>query len=247
VTWRRAGRGHAQTAALADTLADTLATIAAGDAEVVVLASASGHFCAGWEVEDLPTDAAPEALEAYFASGRRLLDAISSLPQLTVGTVTGAALGYGLSVLGRCDLVVAEETACFGLPEIRLGMVPALALAELLGVTDRRTALAWAASGATFDAEAARQAGVVSALVAPGGLDAWLADLVGPADAVSARPLRQTKALAARLAGADADESRRLALAAAVETVRARRQVHGDAPAGVDRAANYQASPEVRP
>lgn len=44
-----------------------------------------------------------------------------------VAAVEGAALGGGMELVLACDLVVAASTACFGLPEVRLGLVPTCA------------------------------------------------------------------------------------------------------------------------
>ena len=55
---------------------------------------------------------------------RGAFDGVRNLPQPTVAAVHGYALGGGCELALSCDLVVADETAVFGLPETTVGLVP---------------------------------------------------------------------------------------------------------------------------
>lgn len=92
--------------------------------QVVVVSSASPRaFCvgadlkerAGFSSADLATQR-PVTQAAY----RAVLD----LPMPTVAAVEGYALGGGCELALACDLIVASETAVFGLPEVGVGLVP---------------------------------------------------------------------------------------------------------------------------
>jgi enoyl-CoA hydratase/carnithine racemase len=56
--------------------------------------------------------------------GRRAFRGVLDLPQPTVAAVHGYALGGGCEFALSCDLIVADETAVFGLPETTIGLVP---------------------------------------------------------------------------------------------------------------------------
>ena len=63
---------------------------------------------------------------------RRGFAAVRRCPLPTVAAVSGFALGGGTELALSCDLVVAADDATFGLPEVRLGLVPAGGGTQLL-------------------------------------------------------------------------------------------------------------------
>jgi enoyl-CoA hydratase/carnithine racemase len=88
----------------------------------ILLRSAMRHFCAGADV-------------AGFTGGQRrrdqdgldsLLDALENVPIPTVAAVHGAALGGGFELALTCDMIVAADTAFFGMAEATLGLIPLL-------------------------------------------------------------------------------------------------------------------------
>lgn len=91
---------------------------------VVISANPDGRsFCAG---ADLKERAA--MTDAEFMAQRPVIrgtfDAIRDLPQPAIAAVHGFALGGGCEIVLCCDLVVADDTATFGLPEVTVGLVP---------------------------------------------------------------------------------------------------------------------------
>jgi enoyl-CoA hydratase/carnithine racemase len=63
---------------------------------------------------------------------RGLFDSLRALPQPTIASVFGHALGGGFELALNCDLIVASEDAIFGLPETRVGIVPGGGATQLL-------------------------------------------------------------------------------------------------------------------
>ena len=55
---------------------------------------------------------------------RKAFGGVLNLPQPTVAAVHGYALGGGCEFAMSCDIIVADETAVFGLPEVTVGLVP---------------------------------------------------------------------------------------------------------------------------
>ncbi|MBO0776968.1 MAG: enoyl-CoA hydratase/isomerase family protein, partial [Actinobacteria bacterium] len=90
---------------------------------VVLGAAASRAFCAGADLKERNAMSDADLLRQ-----RRVLRAafggLLSLPQPAIAAVHGYALGGGCELALSCDLIVADETAVFGLPETTVGLVP---------------------------------------------------------------------------------------------------------------------------
>ena len=129
------------------------------DARAIVLTHRGPAFCAGADLKEraaagsAPADSSPfvEALE-------RLMDA----PCPTIAAVNGAVRAGGIGLMASCDLVVVDDTTTFALTEVRIGVAPAIIAVPILRrVAPSRIAAAML-TGESFDAEAARQMGLVT-------------------------------------------------------------------------------------
>jgi len=111
--------------AMATRLAQACAELASeSDSRVVVLSAAGDRaFSVGADLKernrlsDAGLLAQREVFRAAFAS-------VLALPQPVIAAVHGYALGGGCELALCCDLIVADETAVFGLPETTVGLVP---------------------------------------------------------------------------------------------------------------------------
>ncbi|MCB1383451.1 MAG: enoyl-CoA hydratase/isomerase family protein [Notoacmeibacter sp.] len=96
---------------------------------VVVLRSSTSVFCAGADLAlikgyfDQPDG--PRSMAAYVQSLHVLFDRIEALPAVTLAVIDGPALGGGLELALSCDLRIASTRSRLGLPEARVGMIPA--------------------------------------------------------------------------------------------------------------------------
>lgn len=143
---------------------------AARDEEVrcVVIHGAGGCFSVGGDIEGFGDLTGPADRRAYVLEAIRSFRAVEECPRPTIAAVHGHALGGGCELTLFCDLVVADATARFGLPEASVGLLPGP------GVVRGRSHLTLHAlkhmifTGATLDAEAAQRAGLVNEVVAPG-------------------------------------------------------------------------------
>jgi enoyl-CoA hydratase/carnithine racemase len=104
--------------------AATAALAPDGDLRAVVISSASEKaFCVGADLKERNsfTDADLLAQRPHF---RACFGGILDLPVPVIAAVHGFALGGGLELALSCDLIVADETAVLGLPEVTVGVIP---------------------------------------------------------------------------------------------------------------------------
>jgi enoyl-CoA hydratase len=96
----------------------------AGDVKVMVLASAiDGFFAAGADIKHISTVNA-ESFTVYGDRMRAVNDRIAAAGFLSVAAVSGLALGGGLELAMACAMRVSGPRARFGLPEVKLGLIP---------------------------------------------------------------------------------------------------------------------------
>jgi enoyl-CoA hydratase/carnithine racemase len=97
---------------------------AAGNVKVMIMSSAlDGFFAAGADIKHLAKIDA-ESFAVYGARMRAVNDRIPAAPWLTVAAVDGLALGGGLELAMACTLRVSGPRARYGLPEVKLGLIP---------------------------------------------------------------------------------------------------------------------------
>ena len=175
----------------------------------IILRSAMRHFCAGADIN------------AFTAGGRRrgqkefdeLVDRLENVPLPVVAAVHGAALGGGFELALTCDVIIAANTASFGMAEASLGLLP------LLGGVQRvvqRAGPARAKEMAMFarrhDPVALERWNIINLVVAESELPtasmSWARQLAaGPT--VALRGIKSLANLSARhgIAGADAEQT----------------------------------------
>ncbi len=146
------------------------------DARAVVLAGADGTFCAGGDLQELAAAAQDPAHDPLHDAQQfdALLQAVQRAPQVVVARVEGAALGGGFGLVCVSDIAVAAATAKMGLPEVRLGLVPALIAPYVVARTGPTRARELMLSGRRFDGVSAHEYGIVHDVCPPEVLDVAL-------------------------------------------------------------------------
>jgi enoyl-CoA hydratase/carnithine racemase len=163
---------NALSTAMARQLAAVTRELAAADVvrAVVVSSSSQKAFCVGADLKERNgfSDADLLAQRPHF---RAAFGGLLDLPVPTIAAVHGFALGGGLEFALSCDLIVADETAVLGLPEVTVGVVPGGGGTQLLA---RRIGAARAAdlifTGRRIDIDEASRLGLVDRRV-PAGAD----------------------------------------------------------------------------
>jgi enoyl-CoA hydratase/carnithine racemase len=98
---------------------------------VIVLAALGSDFSKGMDLESL-LSAAPQSIPEFCRDFVNCLETICRSSRPVIACVNGAAAGGGVGLLAACDTVVASEASRFMLPEVILGMIPALITPFLL-------------------------------------------------------------------------------------------------------------------
>jgi len=176
-------------------LARACAELAADDSlQVVVLASAVERaFCVGADLKERAGFSDHE-LAAQRPVMRDAFGALLDLPMPTIAAVEGYALGGGCELALCCDLIVASETAVFGLPEVGVGLVPGGGGTQLL---PRRLGSSRAAdlilTGRHVEIEEASRLGLVDRRVPAGTARGAAGELAAAIARNSPVALRQAK------------------------------------------------------
>jgi enoyl-CoA hydratase/carnithine racemase len=164
VTLDRPEALNALSGAVAEELTEAFRRVAAdADTWVMVLAAAGERaFCVGADLKER----AGFTLEDFHDNRgqiRGLFEALRDVPQPTVASVFGFALGGGFELALSCDLIVAAQGTKLGLPEARVGLLPAGGGTQLLTRklgTSRAKDLIF--RGKQIDAGFAQQLGLVA-------------------------------------------------------------------------------------
>ena len=133
VTLERPEARNAISTEVARELADVLRAVAEDeDAWVVVLTAAGDKaFCVGADLKER----AGFSLDDYHANRgpmKAMFEAVRTIPQPSIASIFGFALGGGFELALSCDLIVAAEGTQVGLPEARAGLLPAGGGTQLL-------------------------------------------------------------------------------------------------------------------
>lgn len=99
------------------------------ECKIVHVRSDQRVFCAGADLtevrERFNAADAGERAHQYVSRLQQLYFRIERLPQVTLAEIGGAAMGGGLELALACDLRIVSADAKLGLPEVRLGLIPA--------------------------------------------------------------------------------------------------------------------------
>ena len=116
---------NAHSAQVLEELAKTFDAIAdRDDVRVAILTGAGKIFCAGADIKsrsDRPREAGDHWQTSRVA--REAYHSIRECQKPVIGAINGPALGGGLAFAASCDMLIASERGCLGLPEIDVGLL----------------------------------------------------------------------------------------------------------------------------
>lgn len=182
VTLNRAEKYNALSAAMMASLNDTLGQTAQDpQVRVVVLRAEGRAFSAGHDLGEMGADVDIDEMRALFRRCSELMLTIRGLPQPVIARVQGVATAAGCQLVAMCDLAIASANARFAVSGINLGLFCATPAVPLSRNVSQKQALQMLLTGEFIDAQAARERGLVNAVVSPEALDAEvdrLADVI---------------------------------------------------------------------
>ncbi|HHB83070.1 MAG TPA: enoyl-CoA hydratase [Devosia sp.] len=146
---------------LLETLTDQIAKLAK-DTEIgcIVIAGSQKAFAAGADVKEMATQSYIDMLMSDFF-GRH--SAIWTCRTPIIAAVSGFALGGGCELAMMCDMIFASDSAKFGQPEIKLGVIPGMGGSQrLTRAIGKSKAMDMILTGRMMDAEEAEKSGLVA-------------------------------------------------------------------------------------
>jgi len=169
---------NALSTAMIDALTAELSRLAADpDIRVVILRASGRAFCAGHDLKEMQAardsaDQGRAAFERLFACCATLMMALTALPQPVIAQVQGTAAAAGCQLVASCDLVVAADTARFGVNGVNIGLFCSTPMVALTRKIPPAVAFEMLTTGEFLTAPRARSAGLVNRVCAPEDLDA---------------------------------------------------------------------------
>ncbi|MEV1133272.1 enoyl-CoA hydratase [Rhodococcus coprophilus] len=129
----------------------------------ILLTGSERAFAAGADIKEMAPKTFSEVYAEDFFSD---WDRLSSARTPIIAAVSGYALGGGCELAMLCDFIIASDTAKFGQPEIKLGVIPGIGGSQrLTRAVGKAKAMDMCLTGRNMDAEEAERAGLVSRVV----------------------------------------------------------------------------------
>jgi enoyl-CoA hydratase len=172
ITISRPDKLNALNAATVARLDDVVRAVQGDDSIRAVVVTGAGEkaFVAGADIAELSRMGPVEGVHVSRA-GQATLRLLERMPKPVIAAVNGFALGGGLELALACHIRIASSRAKFGLPEVKLGIIPGyggtIRLARLVG---RGRALELILTGEMIDAAEAFRIGLVNRVEEPGEL-----------------------------------------------------------------------------
>lgn len=146
----------------------------------IVVTGSDKAFAAGADIKQMQTKTYMEAFKQDFIAE---WDRLARCRKPTIAAVAGFALGGGCEIAMMCDIIIAADTAKFGQPEIKLGVMPgAGGTQRLTRFVGKAKAMEMCLTGRMMDAAEAERSGLVSRVVPAADL---IADAVKTAETIA--------------------------------------------------------------
>jgi enoyl-CoA hydratase len=176
----------------------------------IVLTGNDKSFAAGADIKEM---AGAGTVEMLARGVHRLWRTIGACPKPVIAAVNGYALGGGCELAMTCDIIIAGESAQFGQPEVKIGIIPGGGGTQrLTRAVGKYRAMRYVLTGEPFGARAAFEMGLASEVVPDAEVEKRAVELA--ARIAELPPLAVQLAKEAVLAGMEAPLSSALALEA---------------------------------
>jgi enoyl-CoA hydratase len=150
----------------------------------IVITGSDKAFAAGADIKEMQSKTYMQAYKEDFISA---WDRVARCRKPTIAAVAGFALGGGCELAMMCDIIIAADTAKFGQPEIKLGVMPgAGGTQRLIRQVGKAKAMEMCLTGRMMDAAEAERVGLASRVVPAASL---VEDAVKTAESIASMSL----------------------------------------------------------
>ena len=135
---------------------------------VVLITGAGKDFCSGADLAALQKVSEASVMENV-NNARRMGELFIDMrrhPRPIIAAIRGRALAGGCGLATACDIILAEESAQFGYPEVNIGFIPAMVMAILRRSVSEKRAFELITRGEIIGARAALDAGMINRVFA---------------------------------------------------------------------------------
>lgn len=163
----RLNRPEALNALNAELMTELVAKLTALDSDpdvgAILLTGSAKAFAAGADIKEMQDRSYQEMVLTDWFSG---WDGFVKLRTPVIAAVSGYALGGGCELAMMCDMIIAADTAKFGQPEIKLGVIPGMGGSQrLVRAVGKAKATDLILTGRMMGAEEAERCGLVARVV----------------------------------------------------------------------------------
>lgn len=168
---------------------------------LIVFRSAGAHFCSGADLNWMQSGLTmPKAqLEKESLELAKLFRVIWESAALSICAVKGVISGGANGLLAASDLVLAESSAIFTFPEVKLGLIPATIAPYILRKAGFSRTTDWMMTGRQIDVVEAREAGLIHRICRDGQLEEKTELLTGELMSGGVQALKGVKQLLRQL------------------------------------------------
>ncbi len=146
----------------------------------IVITGSEKAFVAGADIKEMQEKS---YMDMFLADRQSVWEGFASTRTPTIAAVSGYALGGGCEIAMMCDMIFASDTAKFGQPEIKIGVIPGWGGSQrLTKAVGKAKAMDLILTGRMMDAEEAERSGLVARII-PG--DELLAETLKAAEAIA--------------------------------------------------------------
>ncbi len=174
----------------------------------VVISGAGGTFCAGGDIKELAAAfQAGSAMNENLGALDTMLRTVNQAPQVVIARIEGAAMGGGFGLVCVADIAIASTDAKMGMPEVRMGLVPALIspyVIQRIGLTRARELML---TGRRLSGTDAQKYGIVQEACPPDELDTKVESILEEIRQCSPNALAACKALIFEVMDKDLDST----------------------------------------
>jgi enoyl-CoA hydratase len=150
----------------------------------LVVTGSEKAFAAGADIKEMASKSYMDAFMGNFAA---TWDRLAHARKPVIAAVAGFALGGGCELAMQCDIIIAADTAKFGQPEIKLGIIPGIGGTQrLTRAIGKAKAMDLILTGRMMDAAEAERSGLVARIVPAADL---MAEAMKTADTIAAMSL----------------------------------------------------------